>query len=1183
MATGLDAQQKIFAANPDDRRAFEALEEHFFVEGDWESLADLYRARLEAPSVRDDGDRRGALLFRLGQILEERILDLADAAETYWNLARLDPTNRPALRQLRGIYERREQWDMVLQIAELEGATDMPPYERAAFESELGQTWLQRLYDPAEALRAFERALDADPEFPAALEGLADLHQRHGRHAEAAEILERLAARLRGPERAPVWISLGGLYTGRLDNRERAKHCFKKALEDDPFQSPAVEWSLLLSTEDEEWARVAELLEARFDLAAGARHRAAIAVEASQIQLNHLGSRPGARAWVDRAQELAQDELAVLLARADIERADGDDAALVDVLDRIIATRGHATPRPTLLEAAELHAHLGHNAKALAALRRASALPGGDERRILSLRAKLLREDGDRRELAEVLETLTALEGFASDERAAHWRELAGLQEQELGDLELALTSWQQAFALERGEPTTLEALDRLYRKCEDWNALREVLETALEVADDDRAPVWTTSLADLLVERFDDPRRARGLYERALELDATLAPALVGLRRIADGAGDVDLLLDVCERQAAQTQDPELIAELAHQAIPILRDQQRFVEALLWTARWTDRVPDARTAWELRADFEARLDRPQSEVESRRRLARLQTGRERSETLQRQAELHTALGQPGEAASALELALEAEPSDLEIQRALCDAYRQGDRLPELARRLRQLADQLPPEASAEPLGELAELLQDPLGDLDTAIVVRWRLVELPNPPADASERLEALLELAGRYAELAQLLESRRQLLGDETPESFSLDRRRARLLLDSLGHCEEAASILQALHERHPDDEAVLDDLERALRAGDDARGLCDLLARRAGWEADDERRVALTMERALLLEEALEEPLAACELYESVRVDDPQSPQAEAAFDRLVSLFEATGEWERLCELLLEDLDGLPVEARASRRERVAAIRRDRLQDLAGCAEQLEAIAPLVSDRLHIWQQLLTIYGHELDRPADWLRVAQGRARDVAGARSRVHAAGRCGAAAARREPLPERRRAERCVSALRTRPRAAARPRRGRRGALRATTSARSDRVTSRACSSCGSHTCSTPSPTTPTASGCASPRSTPIPSPRTPPRAITSKTCAKGWVRDRISPSRSARSSRGPKTSMRCRRSAATRSTKAMKRRRSPGRFVSATASEAPSASKRPRSPTAPRCAWVRATASSRMH
>ena len=314
MANGLDAQQMIFASNPDDRRAFEALEEHFFLDGDWEALVDLYRARLASPEMTEDSAQQAPLLFRLGQILEERILDTEAASEVYWTLARLDPTNRPALRQLRGLHARNKKWDLVLQIAELESATTMPPYDRAAFETELGQTWQDHLGDADEARIAYERALEANPEFPPALEGLAALHQEAGRLTEAAEILARLTDRLRGPERAPVWIALGTLYARDLGEPARARECFAHALEDDPFQPPAVEWALLLAMADEDWEAVSELLERRFDLAAGARQRAAVAVEASQIQLNYLESPARARAWTNRAIELAPDELSVFSA-----------------------------------------------------------------------------------------------------------------------------------------------------------------------------------------------------------------------------------------------------------------------------------------------------------------------------------------------------------------------------------------------------------------------------------------------------------------------------------------------------------------------------------------------------------------------------------------------------------------------------------------------------------------------------------------------------------------------------------------------------------------------------------------------------------------------------------------------------------------------------------------------------
>ncbi len=981
MSTGLDAQQQIFARDPDDRRAFEALEEHFFLEGDWPSLARLYSARIDAPSIAASPDQQAALLFRLGQILEERVLDASAASEVYWRLARLDPGNRPALRQLRGIHERREQWDMVLQIAELESQTDMPPYERAAFESAMGRYWQQGLGDPDEALAAYERALAADPEFPEALAGLAELHEAAGRLDAAAEHLERLAERLRGPERAPVWISLGQLYAGPLGEPVRAGSCFARALEDDPYQMPAVEWALLLETANENWHAVSELLERRFDLAAGARHRAAIAVEASQIQLNHLGSVPAARAWIDRATELAQDEASVLLAVAEVERAEGDPDALLLTLDRLIEISGPATPRGVLIEAARLHARFGQLDAALAAIGRAVEKPGDDDRAVLEVQADLLRQSGAKNELVEVLETLTALDGHAdSDAHTDLLRELARLHEEDLGDEAAARGAWQRAFDRDPADVESCDALERIHRKTNDWSALRVTLEAALAARPEADHDALLGRLGELLLDAFEDDAGARERFETALRLNPHCRPALAGLRRIAERSGDPDLLLTVCEQQAADCRDGDELGELARLCVPLLVERRQYEAALDWACRWQDRSPEARQALEWRAEFESRLDRPEAEVRSRRALARLQQGAEQLRTLRRQAELHRRLGELPEAAAALEQALEGEPGDAATWASLATAYRELERTDALARTLRQWADVLPEPEQPPVLEELADLLHDPLGDLEAAIVVRWRLWEHPHSSEETQPKLEALLELAGRYSELAHLLGLRRERLGDNSPEAFDLDRRRGRLLLDALGQCDEAAEIFERLLERHPDDESLVEDLERALRAGDDAAGLCALLERRAGWETDESRRVEMLFERASLLEEALAEPLQACDLYERIHEECPTSPHGERARERLERLLESQGQWTRLRDLLSARIDTTPDPERPALRERIAQICRERIGDVAGCAEQLEAIAESAPERLHVWQQLEEIYRYELDRPSDWLRVVE-----------------------------------------------------------------------------------------------------------------------------------------------------------------------------------------------------------
>jgi len=999
LPTGLEAHQAAFARNLDDARAFDALEEHYFLDGDWSALVDVYRRRLQAPSMAAPGSGRAALLFRLAQIHEERLLDPEAAAEAYWQLARLEPGHRPALRQLRGIHERAGQWDLVLQIAELEGQTEMPAFERAAFEAELGRIWERQLDEPEEARKAYERALQAEPDQPEALAGLAGLHRAAGRPDAAVAMLERLTQRLRGPERAPAWIELGTLYGGVLGNPTRAAACFDHALEDDPFQTAAVEWALLHATAAEAWPRVAELLERRFDLAVGARKRASIAVEASQLALHELGSIGAARAWVERACELVPEEPAVLLARADVERREGDAAALAGTLDQLITVGARVTPSAVFVEAARLHVRLDQPEAALAALARVGERghggAGADPLEVLALTTDCLRRTGDRRALAEALESWTALdEGDAVAERAARLRELAHLYQEHLDDPDSAVHAWQRAFAIDPGDPAARDALEAIHRKSHDSAALRTLFETAIAALGDSAPAPLLASLGELLLGAFEDLPGARRCFERALEHQPGCRPALAGLQRVAQHSGDPDLMLELCEREASSDPAESRMAELVRTVLPILEQREQLDEAHVWALRWSRTAPGRSQPLELCADLAKRIDRPEAELDARRALARLQTGAARSATLIRVARLETDRRDLPAAVTALEEASLASPDDLEILEALCESYRRVGSPRELAQTLRRRADLLPPEQQVAPLEELAGLLQDPLGDLSAAIVVRWRLICLPQPPEGAHEALESLLEGTGRYAELVQLLDERRQQLGDDSPEAFALDRRRARLRLDALGRSDESVAILTRLQILHPDDETLLDDLERALRVAGDARALCRILEQRTEREQDDARRLELLLERASLLEESLAEPLAACDLLEAIAFDPSLPPRAREALERLDGLLESTGQWRRLRDLLIRRLEDASTREPLALRERIAHLCGDRLQDTEACAEQYEAILRVDPDRIQAWQALEALYARDPSRSADWLRVVEAElAHAPAAERERV----------------------------------------------------------------------------------------------------------------------------------------------------------------------------------------------
>ena len=108
MDPALERHREQFEADPTRASAFEALEEHYFLEGAWQELVGLYWRRVGADDVQSRDPLRARLLQRLGQVLEERCDRVDDALACYAEAARLAPDFAPVLQRLRQLYVERE-------------------------------------------------------------------------------------------------------------------------------------------------------------------------------------------------------------------------------------------------------------------------------------------------------------------------------------------------------------------------------------------------------------------------------------------------------------------------------------------------------------------------------------------------------------------------------------------------------------------------------------------------------------------------------------------------------------------------------------------------------------------------------------------------------------------------------------------------------------------------------------------------------------------------------------------------------------------------------------------------------------------------------------------------------------------------------------------------------------------
>jgi len=959
----LERQRERFEADPSDRRAFEALEEQYFLSGAWEALTGLYERRLTAPDLEADPGARAQVLLRLGQVWQGEGGDLDRAAECFSRAVRSDPTFRPALQQLRRLQMERKQWAIAVQIAEMEIELPMPAPERAKLLAETGSIWLERLDDPEQAMELLERSLEIAPDQPAILPAAARAFRACGRDADAHATWSRAVEQLRGRERVEGLVAMAQLAAGPLGEPERAIELYRRVLTEDPQNGEAVEALASHAAARQQWPLLADLQERRFEAADTPERRVAIAIEAGRIERDHLCNPATARAWYDRASALAPDRIEIHEALSDLERDAGDEAKLLVRLERMIEIAGDAVRASTLMEAASLQTAAGRDERAAEHLR-AALERAPDDGLIVEALSDTLARLGRDDERVDLLERRAVLAGADAPGRAALLTDLGFLYEDRLLDLDAAREAFERAYQAEPSD-SRADALERLHRKLEDWPRLRALLERSAGEGDTDRRVRTLCSLGELLRTHFDDDAGAMRAFESALDLDARALVAHRGLQELAEANGDAEARIRSFGREAEVTSDRTRLAFLADELVRMLEEAGRLDEALVWALRRAEVSPDDPGPVRACARLHEELGHDAELVASLERLDPLLESVDRAANRRRLGEHHATRGRLDEAVEAYRSALEIEPEDRVALERLAAHLEETERWAELAPVWAWLAELLPDRSRMGCLDDLARLQAEKLSDPNAALDTLLRLSDEKEPPADLEPRLEALLEETGRIEELERRLARRLHALPEGAPDRFPLALRRAQLLLDRLGQAAEAAAAFRQALAEDPASREAIQGLERALRQGGDRRALAGFLDERARHAERPADRQWAALERAELLEDDLDDADAARSAYETL-VGEAMDPELRArAARRLEALLERKRAWGALRQHLeawpADESDG----GAAAHHERIAHLCRDRLGDPSGAIAHLEEAARLDPERMEIWRELQVLH--------------------------------------------------------------------------------------------------------------------------------------------------------------------------------------------------------------------------
>jgi tetratricopeptide (TPR) repeat protein len=870
----IDAYERALEDDPASLAALVPLSGLYESESMWAELLDSLRRQLEL--VKDQSTRL-SLLYRIGQVLDERLSEPDDAIESYRQVLELDGTHEPTIKALFRLGEQVEYRTRVEEILE--------PNLRAAARWDELATLLTR------GISALPDAFDKQRRHLA----LAQIHEQH-RNDKQAAFDALCAAHLEDAEDTSVAPEIERL-AGQLGAWERAAEVIDRraASTSDPQMARAL-YRRLARIAEQELKDVTQT------------------IEANEQALERSGD---------------DDELLSELTRLYTETRRFDD--LAEVLERRVALVDVTTATELLLRLGEIRLREFDDARAaLSAYRDVLERQPGEPRAVKALEGLLgnsdlapdvielldevYRKAGELGRVAELYEVRLKLTDSAG-ERVTLLTELANLWEREGNDLDKAGKALRRAFEADATDYGLLDEVERVANASGHFEVLRGLVETATRVPNIgsiDSRDLWMRA-AGWYGAQLADSAQAEQAYRSALGADPDYEPAHEGLSTLLRAAGKNSELVTALVAWADRESDRGVAVERLLEAARVAEQGGELERAVSCYERALSQDENCVEA----------LDRLIHAHESQGRVGKVVQLYERRIALEdgtgaRVAMRHKAAAirraQLDDEQGAIRLYranLDDQPDDLSSLDALEQLYVQSERWDEVVRVLEQRLEVASgPNDRATARVRLAGVSERQLKNASRAIdELREIVLEVPTHP-EANAALERLLESEGRWSDLVEQLERKiDQLLatGDTTSASAA-QVQSAQIIELRLADPVRAQEVYEALIERDPANVTALRALARLYgRAGDPERAASTLESLLERVEGDE--RVTLAYELA----ELAERELSSRERAEvALRLALAAPVRQSETREKLFALSERHADYQGLAQLLSEEAE-------------------------------------------------------------------------------------------------------------------------------------------------------------------------------------------------------------------------------------------------------------------------------
>ncbi len=511
-------------------------------------------------------------------------------------------------------------------------------------------------------------------------------------------------------------------------------------------------------------------------------------------------------------------------------------------------------------------------------------------------------------DLRDVLLAATRVSTVSADTRKAQLRDVAGICESQLRDVETAIQAWKQVCQIDRGDEQAREQLRRLLEKGARWDDLAMLLEQeAMGTPDVEEKIALEKKLATLHEQKRKDPAAAAEAWARIANLAPQDDTAIQTAVKLYEKGERWDLAAQVLSDTVSGVEDKGTKSALLQKLGELRLKTEDAGGAGDAYAEAADLAGQPKV-WELAEKAFLTAGRFADAANAVERRAESVDGKQKAALLAQAAELLLKAEDASGAIAKLEQAAEIDPTSDAFAQALEEQYRKEGREADLVRFLLARADKLPDKPRRTGGRRAAADLQRQLGDREGA---RESLLALLSDGDDAGA-LGQLVDDAIERGDHQEAVDFLRRLGAQaQTPdEKIDIALREAAMLAEQLDDVDGALARYESVVKDLGANPGGHAGLRIALHAiadlhekRDDQPGVANALEREIPL-ADGEEKVTLAQRLAQLYEGPLDNPPAAIRALDIVHAADPEDFDAIA---RLQKLSEQVEDWPRVATLM------------------------------------------------------------------------------------------------------------------------------------------------------------------------------------------------------------------------------------------------------------------------------------